>query len=576
VTQARRLLGEGGGVRAVDADGGNGAHYNPARMVLRSGYPTIAPSTHSMSRRTWLQTCAVLAGGTALTAESIPASQSMPSTRHFDVKAYGATGIRGQNATAACQSAIDACTAAGGGTVNVPPGDYSVGMLQLKDNVALHVEAGATLFLIQDNAWFPRGRRAMIFAENAVNVAITGRGTLDGLAQYEFAPMRGVDPEIAREIEIARAAGDDMRRYYRVGVQTYMCILNNCRHVQLRDVSIVHSPLWTIRLNDCDRVTVHGVYIYSDLEKGVNADGIDIVSSRNVAISDSIIETADDAIVLKAIGRDGQPARPVENVTVTNCVLTSSSTALMIGTETEADIRHVLFNNCVIRNSNKGFGINVQDGAVVSDVIVSNLTVETARRHWNWWGCAELCKLVLKKRTPTSNLGAIRDITVANVIARVRGTSTIAGHLERPIENVRLSNIDLTMLPEDAPDKRADDALLIESAKEVRVRDLSVRWSDETEPKWQSALVLRKVSDFEVDAFKGRQGLPSSSAAPILIDDADRGVIRNSEAADGSRRLVHVGGVARDVTVSGSRVPSGAEVVTFERPDLGRGVRVRE
>ena len=175
--------------------------------------------------------------------------------------------------------------------------------------------------------------------------------------------MRGVDPEIAREIEIARAAGVDMRRYYRVGVQTYMCILNNCRNVHLRDISIVHSPLWNVRLNDCDRVTVHGVYIYSDLEKGVNADGIDIVSSRNVTISDSIIETADDAIVLKAIARDGQPARPVENVTVTNCVLTSSSTALMIGTETQADIRHVLFNNCVIRNSNKGFGINVQDGA---------------------------------------------------------------------------------------------------------------------------------------------------------------------------------------------------------------------
>jgi hypothetical protein len=547
-------------------------------MVPRSDDSAIGPSARSISRRTWLQSCALLAGGTYLTGQSTPAPQSMPGARLFDVTAYGATGIRTQIATGACQAAVDACTAAGGGTVNVPPGEYSVGMLQLRDHVTLHVEAGATLFLIQDNAQFPRGRRAMLFAENAVNVAITGRGTLDGLAQYEFVPMRGVDPEITREIDIARAAGVDMRRYYRVGVQTYMCILNNCRHVQLRDISIVHSPLWTVRLNDCDRVTVHGVYIYSDLEKGVNADGIDIVSSRNVTISDSIIETADDAIVLKAIARDGQPARPVENVTVTNCVLTSSSTALMIGTETQADIRHVLFNNCVIRNSNKGFGINVQDGAVVSDVIVSNLTVETARRHWNWWGSAELCKLVLKKRTPASKLGAIRDITVANVIARVRGTSTIVGHPERPIENVRLANVDLTMLPENAPDKRADDALVIESASGVRVRDFSVRWSEEeTEPKWRSALVLRKVSDFEVDGFKGRQGLPGSDAAPILLEDVDRGVIRNSEAAEGSRRLVHVGGVAvRDVTVRGSRVPSGAAVATYERSDLERGVRVRD
>jgi hypothetical protein len=532
----------------------------------------------SLSRRSWLRRCAALAGGTALTRQAISVQHPPAATRQFDVTAYGATGVRAQSATVACQSAIDACTASGGGTVNVPPGDYSVGMLQLKDNVTLHVEAGATLFLIQDTAQFPRGRRAMLFAENAVNVRITGRGTLDGLAQYEFVPMRGVDPEIAREIEIARAAGVDMRRYYRVGVQTYMCILNNCRHVQLRDISIINSPLWSVRLNDCDRVTVHGVYIYSDLEKGVNADGIDIVSSRNVTISDSIIETADDAIVLKAIARDGQPARPVENVTVTNCVLTSSSTALMIGTETQADIRHVLFNNCVIRNSNKGFGINVQDGGVVSDVIVSNLTVETARRHWNWWGGAELCKLVLKKRTPATQLGAIRDITVANVTARVRGTSTIVGHAERPIENLRLSNITLTMLPENAPDKRADDALLIESTNGVRVRDLAVRWGEEeTEPKWRNALVLRKVSDFAVDGFSGRQGLPSSTAAPILLEDVERGVIRNSEATEGSRRLVHVGGAAaRDVKVSGSRVPSGAVVATFERAALGRQVRVRD
>src|SRR4030095_13845594 len=195
------------------------------------------------------------------------------------------------NATASFQRAIDSCTAAGGGTVGVPPGDYTIGMIELKDNVTLDLDAGATLFLSPDNAQFPRGRRAMGFAEKARNIAVAGRGTLDGLAQYVFTEMRGVDPEIADEIAIARAAGIDMRRYYRTGVQTYMFILNGCRNVLLRDIQIVHSPLWNVRLNDCDRVHVHGVHIYSDLEKGVNSDGIDIVSSRNVTISDSVIET---------------------------------------------------------------------------------------------------------------------------------------------------------------------------------------------------------------------------------------------------------------------------------------------
>ena len=544
--------------------------------------PTAPSSTDRPSRRTVLRHGIALAGACAASLGSSWASVHIDSDQEtvrdglFDVKAFGAAGLRSQNATGACQAAIDACTAAGGGTVRVPPGEYSVGTIQLKDNVTLHVEAGATLFLIQDNTQFPRGRRAMVFAENAANISVTGRGTLDGLAQYEFVAMRGIDPEIAQEIEIARAAGLDMRRYYRIGVQTYMFILNNCRNVLLRDISIVHSPLWNVRLNDCDRVHVRGVYIYSDLEKGVNADGIDIVSSRNVTISDSIIETADDAIVLKSIARDGQPARPTENVTVTNCVLTSSSTALMIGTETQADIRHVLFNNCVIRNSNKGFGINVQDGAIVSDVIVSNLTVETGRRHWNWWGSAEMCKLVLKRRTAASRLGAIRDIVVDNVIAHPRGTSTIVGHAERPIENIRLSNIDITMLPENAADKRATHGLYLEHVRGAHIRDLSVRWSEEAvEAKWQSALVLRHVSEFEIAGFTGRQGIEAGNHPAIVLDQAEHGAIRNARATTGCRRLIHVQGQStREVTISGTQVPAGAAPVTFETSALRRAVRV--
>jgi hypothetical protein len=458
--------------------------------------------------------------------------------------------------------------------VLVPPGAYTVGMLQLKDNVTLDVGAGATLFLSQNEAEFPRGRRAMVYAEEASNIGVTGRGTLDGLAQYVYTEMRGIDPEIVEEIEIARTAGVDMRRYYRTGMQAYMILLNACRNVLLRDVSLVGSPLWNVRLNDCDRVHVGGVSIRSDLERGVNADGIDIVSTSNVTVSDCVIETADDAIVLKTIGRNGQPARPTENVTVTNCVLSSSSTPLMIGTETEADIRHVLFSNCAIRNSNKGFGINVQDGGTVSDIVVSHLTLETARRHWNWWGSAEMCKLVLRRRTPESRLGAIRDIVVDGVAARVRGTSTIAGHAERPIENLRISNVDLRMRPEDAVDKRATDALVIADVRDLRIRDLAVRWSEqETEPAWRRALVLRRVNGFAIDGFTGRQGLVGRDAAAIELDDATDGVIANARGTTGCRCLVHVHGDAtRDVTVRDSRVPDGAVAIGFEHDRLRRAV----
>lgn len=494
----------------------------------------------------------------------------------FDVRKYGATGLRKDNATQSFRDAVDACAISGGGVVNVPAGEYTVGTVQLKDHVTLNIEAGATLFLSQEANDFLQGGRAMIFAENARNIAVTGRGTLDGLAQYDFTEMRGVDPEISKEIEIARAAGIDMRRYYRSreAMNTFMVIINDSTDFLLTGVSIINSPLWTVRLNDCDRVFVRNVYIYSDLEKGVNADGIDICSSRNVTISDSVITTADDAIVLKAISRNNKKANPVENITVTNCILTSSSTPLMIGTETEADIRHVVFNNCVIRNSNKGFGINVQDGATVSNVIFSNLTIETSRRHWNWWGDSEMCKFVLKKRRDSSPLGKIQNIVIENIIAYPMGTSTITGHPDQPLEAIRMSNVQMYMTPENAKDKRSSHALRIEGVNGLKIRDLSVKWDEEApEGKWESALALINVHDFVVDSFSGRQGLKSGEAPAILMQNVSEGVVRHSHATPGTNTFIHLSGAgSRDIILRDNYLTKATREVAFGNKTASRAV----
>jgi hypothetical protein len=521
-----------------------------------------------MSRRSMVR------NGTALIGVGLAGSFIVPPVETsgkflnniFNVRDFGATGIRDDNATMSLRLAINACNAAGGGTVYVPPGDYTVGTLQLKDNVNLNIEAGATLFLSQDAADFIQGSRTMIFAEGAENISVTGRGTLDGLAQYEFVEMRGTDPEITEEIEIARKAGVDMRRYYRTGMQTYMFILNNCTNILLKDISVINSPLWNIRLNDCNRVFIRGVYIYSDLEKGVNADGIDICCTSNVTISDSVIITADDSIVIKTPERRGQDkVNPVENVVVTNCVLSSSSTPLMIGTETFADIRHVIFSNCTIRNSNKGFGINVQDGATVSDIIFRNLTIETSRRHWNWWGSAELCKFKLIKRSETSKLGKIKDIVVDTIISHPRGTSTIKGHPDQPIENIRINNVQIFMKPEDAIDKRSSHALLMENIRGLVIQNMTIRW-DQLNPEqaWQSALVLRNVSDFEIRSFSGRQGLVNGSSPAILLENIAEGLIAESKAEAGCNTFILVSKAeSKNVVLRNNNTSKAAKAVTL-------------
>jgi hypothetical protein len=427
----------------------------------------------------------------------------------------------------AIQAAIDECAARGGGVAHVGPGEYVVGPLWLKDNVELRLEAGTTIALSQNQADWPAGAPAIVNANGARNIAITGRGTIDGRAQYEYVDARRLDVEIEAEMEIARKAGIEMKRYYRTGVQKYIAVLRDSKEIRIEGVRLVNSPLWTLRLQDCNQVWIRGVYIYSDLEKGVNADGIDFVSSSNVTISDSTIITADDAICVKTMawapGRSqgAAPAavRPSENITVSNCLLSSSSTAMMIGTETHAPIRHVLFSNIVVRDSNKAFGINVQDGAAVSDVRYQNVTFELNRRHWNWWGSAEVVKMVLKKRNADSPLGRIENVTIDGAQGTARGASLIAGRAERPLKDITVQGLRVRMLPENARDKRATHALLLERVAGLTLRDVTVEWDEETpEPAWGSALALRSISGLRLSEFHGKAGRPGGHAPAILMD----------------------------------------------------------
>ena len=156
----------------------------------------------------------------------------------FDVRDYGASGLREENATQAIQAAVDACHRAGGGMVYVGPGEYTTGLIQLRDHVNLHLEAGATLLLSQDRGDFPNRGRSLIYAEGARNIAVTGRGTINGLAESASTGMRGQDPEIAEEIDIARQAGVELKRYYRSSERSmYICLFSTSTDVRLEDIT---------------------------------------------------------------------------------------------------------------------------------------------------------------------------------------------------------------------------------------------------------------------------------------------------------------------------------------------------
>ncbi|HET6169530.1 MAG TPA: glycosyl hydrolase family 28-related protein, partial [Terracidiphilus sp.] len=107
--------------------------------------------------------------------------------RVFNVKDYGATGHKSDNARPALQKAIDACGKAGGGEVYVPPGEYTSGQLHLRSGVRLFVEAGATIYATLDSSQYDDPRKAaLIYGEDLHDIALEGSGTLDGQATYEW------------------------------------------------------------------------------------------------------------------------------------------------------------------------------------------------------------------------------------------------------------------------------------------------------------------------------------------------------------------------------------------------------
>jgi hypothetical protein len=152
-----------------------------------------------------------------------------------------------------------------------------------------------------------------------------------------------------------------------------------------------------------------------------------------------------------------------------------------------------------------------------------------------------LCKFKLSKRLDTSKLGWIRDIVIDTIISHTRGTSTIKGQPEQPLENIRMNNVQIFMAPEDAIDKRSSHALVIEDVNGLFVRDMTIKWDEENpERNWQSALVLKNVSDFEIRSFSGRQGLVNGSSPAILLENISEGLIAESKAEAGCGTFIRV------------------------------------
>ena len=302
----------------------------------------------------------------------------------YDVIAAGAVGDGKTDDAKAIQQAIDRCSAEGGGRVLFPRNHtFLAGPIELKSNVELHLEATATLKANPDESIYQlsafgenRGEGMMwLYANGVENLSITGKGTIHG----NGIAFMGKELEDSYELKPLADQTFDPR--------PHVLTLTAVKNLTIRDVTIKEGAYWTVHLIGCDGAVIDGIQLLNNL-KIRNGDGIDIDHSKNVRIANCHITSGDDCICLKN-RREFEKYGSCHDITVTNCVMSSRSCAIKIGSENMDSIYNVVFDNCIITASNRGLGIQNRDEGTVTDIIFSNIQLDC--RLWSdvWWGKAE-------------------------------------------------------------------------------------------------------------------------------------------------------------------------------------------
>ncbi len=369
----------------------------------------------------------------------------------YNVCQYGAVGNGKADDATAIQKAIDLCSAEGGGQVLLPANHtFLAGPIQLKSNVNLHIEANATLLANPDESIYHlsafganEGEGMMwLYAYDAENISITGVGTIGGNGvafmgaeledSYELKPVTTFDP------------------------RPHVLTLTGVRNLIVRDVTIRDGAYWTLHLVGCDGAVIDGINLLNNL-KIRNGDGIDVDHSRNVRIANCHITSGDDCICLKN-RRETEKYGSCHDIVVTNCVMTSRSCAIKIGSENMDSIYNVLFDNCIIKASNRGLGIQNRDEGTVTDVVFSNILLDC--RLWSdvWWGKAEPIYVTSYPRANGNHkdanwrfpkgqvegrCGQVERIFFHNIIATSENGCLIGGDTSDKVRNIHLSNVTL-------------------------------------------------------------------------------------------------------------------------------------
>ena len=353
----------------------------------------------------------------------------------FDITYYGATGDGVTINTTAIQAAIDSCHNAGGGIVQVPPGNFVTGTVILKSNVTINIMQGATILGSSSMSDYPDiipqmrtyadryPKKSVFYAENQHNIGIIGKGTFNGQGlSLAFLSSHSTSPFGFRFL--------------------------SCTNVTYDGISMQNSAFWMMHNFNIDTLTIKNLHIVNQAYG--NNDGVDIDACRNVLVDSCYADCNDDAIVIKATA----VGIANNNIEIKNCTVASYSRALKIGTETFGPTSNVHIHDCNVIFSTGGplgshqaalGGINLSsvDGGSLQNILIENINMTGV-------GAPIFIRLgnqgITYDTLPVPPTGFVNNVRLNNIvaIASTDTTSSITGIPGFPMHNIQLTNIDIT------------------------------------------------------------------------------------------------------------------------------------
>ncbi len=352
----------------------------------------------------------------------------------FNIKDFGAVADGKTLNTKAIQAAIDACYQAGGGNVLIPNGTFMSGTIKLKDNVAIYLDPSAVLLgspEYNDYEWVPYTlgkRRCLIYANEQKNIAILGRGTING---------NGRHPNFQ---------GGSSHNGLEGGVRPFPIYIDNSTRIKLKDFTVIDGAFWNVKVELCNEVLIDGITVNS--RAVANNDGIDIMDCNNVRVANCEVTTGDDGICLKSNTKAG-----VKNAVITNCVVSSYSSAIKLGVSSRGGFENITISNCALYDTRlSGINLKMVQGGVIDRVTVTNITMHNINGS-----------IFMKLgRQPKYEPAIMRNVIISNIVADGIGCwkankedpyhkdeydqrigITITGQEDCIMDNVTISNIHL-------------------------------------------------------------------------------------------------------------------------------------